>query len=168
MRIREACVEDAVLLAALALRSKAHWGYSDAFMDACRGEMAMPASKVQDNNFRHFIAQIEDTLAGFYTLELLPDNVAELDALFVEPSHIGCGVGRRLMDHARMLASELGAHTMIIQSDPHAEAFYRAAGGVLIGQQESLSIPGRFLPLLKIDLSDYNPCDGTGCNTTKA
>jgi GNAT superfamily N-acetyltransferase len=65
----------------------------------------------------------------------------ELQALFVEPMRIGQGVGRALMDHAKVFAANVGAHSLVIEGDPHAERFYRAAGGRLIGQRESNSIP---------------------------
>jgi hypothetical protein len=57
-----------------------------------------------------------------------------------------------LLDHARATASVLGYRTMIIQGDPHAAPFYRAMGGQLIGSRPSASIPGRELPLFRIDL----------------
>ena len=117
----------------------------------------MPPAKILDARFRHIVAQVDDKVVGFYSLELCPENVTELDALFVEPTQIGGGIGRKLMEHAKQLASRLGAKMMIVQADPHAEAFYRAAGGVLVGQQESQSIPGRFLPLFEIDLSGSGP-----------
>ena len=53
---------------------------------------------------------------------------------------------------AKAHAVKLGAHTMTIQGDPHALEFYRAAGASVIGEMESGSIPGRFLPLLEIPL----------------
>jgi len=41
---------------------------------------------------------------------------------------------------------------MVIESDPHAKGFYRAAGGNLVGYKESVNMPGRKLPLFSIDL----------------
>jgi hypothetical protein len=37
--IRPAQADEVEALTALALRSKAHWGYDDAFMEACRAEL---------------------------------------------------------------------------------------------------------------------------------
>jgi len=59
-----------------------------------------------------------------------------------------------LISHAKSHAALLGGRVLIIQSDPNAEKFYRAAGGILAGKQESKSIPGRLLPTLKILLAD--------------
>ena len=46
----------------------------------------------------------------------------------------------------------MGYARMVIQGDPNAEGFYRAAGGRLAGTMESLSIPGRLLPLFHVEL----------------
>jgi hypothetical protein len=47
----------------------------------------------------------------------------------------------------------MGAKQLIVQSDPYAEHFYVAAGGVVTGTRESASIPGRYLPTLAIELT---------------
>jgi hypothetical protein len=57
------------------------------------------------------------------------------------------------MEHAKNSIIESGGKSLIIQSDPDAVIFYRAAGGKLIGEQDSLSIPDRKLPLFSIELS---------------
>ena len=76
-----------------------------------------------------------------------------MEALFVDPDHIGSGFGRQLMTHAKNQALALGGNSLSIGADPNAEKFYRAAGGVVTGKHESQSIPGRYLPTLKIDLT---------------
>jgi predicted N-acetyltransferase YhbS len=75
-----------------------------------------------------------------------------MDALFVDPDHIGTGVGRTLMNHALQLLSQCGAAHLLIQGDPNATRFYLAAGGRQVGTRESASIPGRFLPMFEIDI----------------
>ncbi len=46
-----------------------------------------------------------------------------------------------------------------VESDPNAEAFYRAQGGVPVGRAPSASIPGRELPVLKIALDQGKQID---------
>jgi hypothetical protein len=41
--------------------------------------------------------------------------------------------------------------SLLIQSDPNAEAFYRARGAVRLGEQIARST-GRLLPRLRVDL----------------
>jgi hypothetical protein len=60
------------------------------------------------------------------------------------------------MDHAKKRVVELCGHVLTIQSDPNAERFYRAAGGVFTGTRESGSIRGRYLPVFEILLNGEN------------
>ena len=53
----------------------------------------------------------------------------------------------RLDDSARAEGPDIEMH--LLGSDPHAEAFYLAAGAVRIGSRPSDSIAGRELPLLE-------------------
>ncbi len=151
--IRAARPEDAPVLSALAMRSKAYWEYSEAFMAACRDELTYSPQKLTDDRFMFFVAESGQSIVGFHALEKLSPTRFELEALFVEPSHIGKGVGRALIEHAKTTARRSGATELVIQGDPHAERFYRAAGGTITGKRESGSIPGRYLPTFRIDLT---------------
>ena len=148
--IRRALPKEATALSELAFRSKAHWGYSDEFMRACRAELSLSPGYVETQPT--FILESHGEAIGFYALERLSDDEVELGYLFVEPAAIGRGHGRRLIEHAKHQAIGLGFRTMIIQGDPHAEKFYRMAGSEQMGLRESASIPGRDLPLFRIDL----------------
>ncbi len=148
--IRRAAPEEAARLSELAIRSKAVWGYEPEFMAACRDELTLSLDYVETTPT--FVAEADGAAVGFYSLERLGETEVELGFLFVEPEAIGRGHGRRLIEHAKAQARAAGYATMVIQGDPHAERFYRAAGGRLAGTRESLSIPGRFLPLFRVDL----------------
>lgn len=150
--IRIAADNEAAAISSLAIRSKAHWGYSDDFLEACRDELTYPATQIASNDFRFRISEVEGKIAGFYALEILSSEAMELEALFVEPEMIGQGIGRVLIEHAKDMAAVLGFKRIMIRSDPNAESFYVAAGGVPDGQRESDSIPGRLLPMFRIEL----------------
>lgn len=77
----------------------------------------------------------------------------ELEHLFVEPETMGAGVGRALLEHACSRAAELGGCVLVIQSDPSAEGFYRVRGAQRVGERESASVAGRWLPLLELVLA---------------
>lgn len=154
--IREAHSHEAELLSALALRSKAFWGYAPEFLESCRQELSVDESRIGSEDFRCFVVAESDSILGFYSLEHRTEGVWELDALFVEPDHIGIGIGRLLIRHALHSLSEQGAARLIIQGDPNATAFYRAAGARQIGTRESGSIPGRLLPLFEIEIALRN------------
>lgn len=151
--IRETVPREANLLSRLALRSKAHWEYSQDFLDACRSELTVDESRLGTDDYQCFAALDGDSILGFYALEGVSAGTYELEALFVEPEHIGRGVGRTLIQHAIQRLSECGAERLIIQGDPHATEFYVAAGARQVGTRESESIPGRDLPLFEIEIA---------------
>src|SRR5688572_15177157 len=131
--IRPARVEEARLLSDLALRSKAHWGYSAEFIEQCREELSYSEQQLRAEHMRFFVIESLQGVAGFYAVKRLSANEMELEAMFVEPASIGEGFGRLLIDHAKSVASAMGAKRLVIQSDPYAEHFYVAAGGVVVG-----------------------------------
>ena len=138
------------------MRSKAYWGYSAEFMEACREELSVSPEKMESSRFHYAVAERQGEIVGYYALERLSAVTFELEALFVEPAHIGSGVGRALVTHAKGYAAAADGRVLIIQGDPNAANFYQAAGGVLTGKRESASIPGRFLPIFEIDLISDN------------
>jgi len=151
MHVRPADAGEAALLSELALRSKAHWGYSDDFMRACTGELTYTAAEVAAGGF--WVLEDEGEVRGFYALGKISPTALELDALFVDPPHIGCGYGRALMEHALAEARNTdGIERLVIQADPNAVSFYESAGAQLIGERPSGSIQGRMLPLYEIDI----------------
>lgn len=152
--IRKAIPDEASFLSELAVRSKAHWGYSQSFLDSCRVELAVDPGRIGSADYQCFVAANGNVVIGFYTVENISEGVYELDALFVEPKYIGTGVGRSLIQHAISLLSENGAERLVIQGDPNASRFYLAAGAQQIGTRESGSVPGRFLPLFQVDIGN--------------
>lgn len=154
LKIRRAHAHEAERLTRLAVRSKAHWGYSQGFLDACRTELTVDASRFGSSDSECFVATGDDSIYGFYVLERVSASVYELDALFVAPEVIGEGVGRQLVEHAAALLGERGVARMIIQGDPHATGFYVSLGAQQVGARESDSIPGRHLPLFELDVAN--------------
>lgn len=155
--IRRAKAHEAPLLGAMALRSKAYWGYSRAFIEACRNELTYTSEQLSSGRYDFFVAEIDAKVVGFFAVEHNGTLEAELEALFVEPEWIGHGLGRALMSYAKRIARLAGAHALLIQGDPHAEAFYTAAGGVRVADRESGSVPGRMLPVFRMDLGALEP-----------
>ena len=152
LTVRAATQSEAAEMSSLAMRSKAHWAYSDEFLEACREELRYSEAQIDSTIYEFWVCENEGKIAGFYALALLNPEEAELEALFVEPDMIGVGIGRALIEHAKKKSAELGTKQLIIQSGPNATKFYEAAGGVRTGQRESGSIPGRLLPIFGISL----------------
>jgi len=145
----KARASDAQIISALAIRSKAHWGYDEEFMSNCVIELSHTAQDIQNDNYKFVVLKTQECgklkIVGFYKLENLDNKEILLEALFIDTNEIGKGYGKMLFEHAKSAAVRHGASSLILQSDPHAEGFYQAQGMQVIGKEESKSIPGRFL-----------------------
>ncbi len=141
--IRAARLPEIDALSALCLRSKAYWGYDEAFMALCVPTLRVSAGAIADG--LAFVAEFEGRPVGVHQL-VLEGIRAELDLLFVDPPAIGTGIGRRLYRHAERLATSRGCRELSIIADPFATAFYVAMGARYVEDVPSDSIPGRMLP----------------------
>jgi N-acetylglutamate synthase-like GNAT family acetyltransferase len=150
LSIREARPGEAAALSALALRSKGHWGYDAGFLEACRADLTLTPQEIAESV--SFVCEGAQGVVGFSRVVLMDERTAELDSLFVDPSAIGTGAGKLLWEHSVAAARALGAQDLVLQSDPHAEGFYRARGARRIGEIASAHVPGRTLPLMHLDL----------------
>jgi GNAT superfamily N-acetyltransferase len=115
-------------------------------------ELTIPPNQIESDEFDYIVAEDSSAVLGFYAIERESSTQFELEALFVDPEHIGQGIGRRLMQHAIENVKAKGGKFLVIQGDPNAESFYLAAGGKQIGDRESESVSGRFLPLFEIEI----------------
>ena len=144
---------EAAALSALALRSKGYWGYDVAFLDACRAELTLTPDQAAA---ARVVRGADGTVRGFHLLGPDPDGdpgSGELLMLFVDPTEIGRGIGRALLEDAVRYAARRGCSTLRVESDPGAEAFYVAHGARRVGTVPSGSVPGRELPLLELPVA---------------
>ena len=147
--IRPATGAEAGEISALALRSKAYWGYDEAFLEACRAELTYAAEDCASGDV--FVAEADGVLAGFCVVRGSGDE-GELEALFVDLPWIGTGAGGRLLRHALDVARARGIVRLVLDADPGAEPFYAHHGARRTGEVPSGSIPGRTLPRMVFDL----------------
>jgi GNAT superfamily N-acetyltransferase len=150
-RIRRARTSEADALSALAARSKEHWGYDAAFMELVRDAMTLRPVDIDRDQVWVLESSSGDPI-GYH--RVITGDPAELEDLWVEPSAIGSGAGRRLFEHAVEVASTGGASALEIDADPNAVGFYERMGAVLIGETASKLIPGRKLPRLRLEIGD--------------
>jgi GNAT superfamily N-acetyltransferase len=145
--IRPAVPREADALTALALAGKRHWGYPEAWLEAWRGALSITPAYIE----AQLVSSAEDEagrVVGFYALERAGDRLA-LEHLWLTPSLIGSGLGRRLFEHAVESARALGATELFIEADPNAEGFYLHMGAKRIGELVSrLTGEERILPQL--------------------
>jgi GNAT superfamily N-acetyltransferase len=148
--LRAVDVSELESLSTLCLRSKAVWGYDQAFMDACRAELTLTAEDVSETDLQ--VAERDGKVEGLAQISV--DGArAHLEKLFVEPDALRGGIGRVLFEWAAAQARDRGAKVLIIEADPDAAPFYRRMGAYDDGVAASGSIPGRVLPRLKFDLA---------------
>jgi GNAT superfamily N-acetyltransferase len=149
IKLRDARESELPGLGQLCLRSKAVWGYDDAFMTACRAELTLRPDELQSTHLQ--VAERETAVAGLAQVKVT-DVDADLLKLFVEPALLRSGVGRLLFEWAIATARALGAIRMIIEADPGATPFYEHMGARHAGFARSQSIAGRMLPRMQMDL----------------
>ena len=135
---------------ALCLRSKAHWGYDAAFIEACRDELSLTPEDLVEGLV--VAARAAGRILGVAQL-CRSGSGWELEKLFVDPPAMGGGVGRALFDWAVAKVAHLGGTRIAIAADPDAAPFYRRLGATDAGRISSGSIPGRSLPLLHYDIA---------------
>lgn len=148
--LRAARIDELEALTALCLRSKAVWGYGQAFMDACRSELTLTALDLNETDVQ--VAERDGVLTGVAQISV-DGAQADLEKLFVEPAVLRSGAGRALFEWAAATARARGATSLIIDADPDAAPFYRRMGARDAGVAPSGSIPGRTLPRLKLNLT---------------
>jgi len=150
--IRLVSLNEVEKISQLALASKAHWGYSKEFMQACKDELTYTKEMIENDEYVFYLKESNKTIVGFYVLKKLNCDEVELEALFLDPLFIKKGFGQELLNHAKEESVNIGIKLMHIQSDPYAQDFYEKAGAKLISKKESGSVIGRYLPLLTLEL----------------
>jgi len=149
LTIRPPTLDELPGLSDLCFRSKAIWGYDEAFMEACRGELSFQPRDLELTPIA--VAEHDGKPIGVAQLKVV-DGEADLLKLFVEPSALRSGTGKVLLAWAIDVAKKQGATRLTIESDPDAAAFYRTMGAYDLGLAPSGSVPGRMLPKLAIEL----------------
>jgi GNAT superfamily N-acetyltransferase len=149
IQLRDIRQDELPFLVGLCLRSKAVWGYDDAFMTACRTELTLHPDELLST---HLQAAERDTIVVGLAQVKVTGTDANLLKLFVEPAQLRSGVGRLLFEWAAAKARGLGAVRMIVEADPGAAPFYERMGARYAGFAPSKSIPGRMLPRMQMEL----------------
>jgi len=145
---RRARTDEAEYLTYLSRRSKAHWGYDAEFLRIVAGDLTVTTAAIKTHEV--WILEEADTILGFHQVRL--GDPAWLEDLWLEPQAIGKGYGRLLWDHALSIAREAGAWGMEFNAEPFAMGFYEKMGAVQVGVTPSRFIPGRKLPLMRIQV----------------
>jgi GNAT superfamily N-acetyltransferase len=145
LTLRRATASDIDALSDLAIRSKATWGYGDAFMTRVRPALLVSAQYVEEHPV-YFLVR-DESIVGFFGFIREPHETL-LNDFWIEADFIGTGLGRAMWHHAIETAKKHGYRAFLIQSDPNAEGFYLRMGAKRIGTRIAPET-GRDLPLLE-------------------
>lgn len=152
IEFREGGPGDAEVLSAIAMEAKAGWGYPAAWLHAWTSDLQVTPDYIGREVVQ--VAVQGSEVVGFYAL-VPREGGWLLDHFWVRPSCQGRGVGRAMFLHAVDRARVAGACGMVIESDPHAAAFYRRMGARDVGQVPAPveGDPSRCLPVLELAVS---------------
>ena len=151
--VRLAEPSEAEVLTRLAMTAKASWGYSDAFMEACRAELTMTPTKMSAWTVR--VADIDGTIYGMIAVNFgRASGNAELEDFFVDPIYQGRGVGWALISVVFKTCQSRSVRALGVDADPNAEKIYRRFGFATVGRAPSRSIPGRTLPRMEFRITE--------------
>ncbi len=148
LTIREALPGDAEKLTCIAHAAKRHWSYPEAWIALWKADLTVTPNFVRDHAVHCAVRRGE--IVGFYALSN-DGSEFEVDHMWVDPRHIGTGIGSALFRHATDTARAKGGDLLRIVSDPNAEGFYRKMGARPAGRLPSTP-EGRTLPLLFLHL----------------
>jgi GNAT superfamily N-acetyltransferase len=131
MNIRPALENEADILCELAMKAKAHWGYSKEALEAWRSDLVISAEDIRARPA--YVATVDGEIVGFYSLDP-SDESWKLDNLWVLPGHMNQGIGRVLLGHALEVAVRGGAAEVTVDADPNAASFYVQCGAIRRGE----------------------------------
>ena len=80
-----------------------------------------------------YVATVDGTVVGTGMLDC---TTGQVDAIFVRPDHMGCGVGRAILTHLECFAAKSGLRRLTLDSTLNAAPFYRQCG--FVGDQRSM------------------------------
>jgi GNAT superfamily N-acetyltransferase len=165
--IRPALPSEYKTLTDLSFRSKAVWNYPQTYFDIWVKEFTLSSDYIQNNDV--FVFETNKTILGYYSLVILnedllvtPDIKIEsglwLEHMFIEPQHIGSGLGKKLFIHC-IEQSELKSYEKLkTLSDPNASQFYIKMGCRYVKEYPS-TIENRTTPYLEYLLTKTNKGD---------
>lgn len=157
--IRPANPSDAKLLTKISFASKRYWDYPEHYFQIWNDELTITPSYTEKN--RVFIAEEGEKPIGYYSLVEVDHDIKAgnvfvpkghwLEHMFILPSYIGKGIGRKLMQHAMDHGLSQGWKHLFIFADPNARGFYDKMGAIYIKDTPS-SIAGRSVSLYTLPL----------------
>jgi GNAT superfamily N-acetyltransferase len=123
----------------IAFAAKAHWGYDRERVRAWADSIAL------DDGREIFVE--DDAWASVF----IRGEICWLEDLWVAPSAMGRGIGRRLFERAAGIGRERGCTRMEWDAEPNAVGFYERMGASHV-RDGDVTEWGRVLPVMGVSL----------------
>ncbi len=157
--IRSAKSNEADVLTGISFASKRYWNYPEEYFEVWRNELTIHSDYIVENDV--FVFEDKSTIIGYYSIVELKDTIEIagitidkgfwLEHMFIEPQHIGHGIGTLLFKHLRQRCITRGITKLKILADPNARGFYEKMGCIYMREYPS-TIKNRTTPLLHFQL----------------
>lgn len=158
--IRQARPDEHQLLTEISFASKKYWDYPVHFFDIWKKELTITKEYILQNTV--YVIETAETIVGYYALVELENDLQIsritlkaglwLEHMFIDPSFIGTGLGRKLFTHCLKTCGLNDISTIKILADPNAKGFYQKMGCRIIADYPS-TIEGRTTPYLEFLLT---------------
>lgn len=146
MRIRDARLEEANVLAQLQLRSSNVWEEDRIALARHPDAIFAPTEAIRQGRARVAAGEDDEPL-GFCIAFPNADGGFELDDLFVEPGSMHGGIGRALVRDAAARARAAGVARLDVTANPNAYGFYEK-----LGFRFGATVQTRFRPARRMHL----------------
>lgn len=119
------------------LWSRSSWA-NEGDREALLAQPVTPTVRTADiTDERVFVAERQEKILGFATVEPLENGDCEMTALFVDPDVWRGGIGKLLVTRCCVATKSQGGKHLQVVGNPHAEGFYAACGFESLGTVET-------------------------------
>ena len=157
--INKAHDSDFETLTEISFAAKRHWNYPENYFDIWKDELTITKEYINKNIV--FKALLSDTILGFYSIvenendfwtnEIFVKKGFWLEHIFIRPEFHKMGVGRLLINHAKIISKSKNISNLQIFVDPFAKGFYDKIGAEFLYESNS-SISGRLIPIYDLKI----------------
>ena len=150
---------DFEILTEITFAAKRHWNYPENYFDIWKDELTITKEYINKNIV--FKALLSDTILGFYSIvenendfwtnEIFVKKGFWLEHIFIRPEFHKMGVGRLLINHAKIISKSKNISNLQIFVDPFAKGFYDKIGAEFLYESNS-SISGRLIPIYDLKI----------------
>lgn len=159
IQIEKAREQDAEVLTTISFAAKRYWNYPAHFYDIWKDELTITGEYILQNTVNKAI--YKKLIVGFYSIienkfdSLSGDTFVQkgfwLEHIFIHPHYHGMGIGRKMIEHVKLISNERGITSLLIFVDPFAKGFYNKIGADYLYDTKS-SIPDRLTPVSELKI----------------